>query len=172
MEVTWLYKGMIRAAGELDCFSAHIRLREPDKLEDKAEYANVATKEAKDNKIGTSPATRRQRPYMRVTVCLSIDQGGLLGGHSGVEVGGRKGRGSDDESNEAQLPKNKVSVRKEVESEEHHSAAEGIYRSRRKGCRCKATDSRAMGLVALWYVEAGLPWSHRSLALMEGEHWS
>ncbi|RWV84152.1 hypothetical protein GW17_00054160 [Ensete ventricosum] len=30
-------KGMIRAAGELDCFGAHIRLREPDKSEDKAE---------------------------------------------------------------------------------------------------------------------------------------
>ncbi|RZS18676.1 hypothetical protein BHM03_00051002 [Ensete ventricosum] len=28
---------MIRAVGELDCFSAHIRLREPDKSEDKAE---------------------------------------------------------------------------------------------------------------------------------------
>ncbi|RRT61932.1 hypothetical protein B296_00040606 [Ensete ventricosum] len=28
---------MIEAAGELDCFSAHIRLREPDKLDDKAE---------------------------------------------------------------------------------------------------------------------------------------
>ncbi|RWV94919.1 hypothetical protein GW17_00042503, partial [Ensete ventricosum] len=28
---------MIGAAGELDCFSAHIRLREPDKSEDKAE---------------------------------------------------------------------------------------------------------------------------------------
>ncbi|RWW56537.1 hypothetical protein BHE74_00036741 [Ensete ventricosum] len=27
---------MIRATGELDCFSTHIRLREPDKLEDKA----------------------------------------------------------------------------------------------------------------------------------------
>ncbi|RWW39339.1 hypothetical protein BHE74_00055344 [Ensete ventricosum] len=109
---------------------------------------------------------------MRVAVCLSIDQGRLLGGHNSVEAGGRKGRGSDNESNEAQLPKNKVSVRKEVESEEHHSAAEGIYRSRRKECRCKATDSRAMGLVALWYVEARLPWSHRSLALMEGEHWN
>ncbi|RWV77275.1 hypothetical protein GW17_00061916, partial [Ensete ventricosum] len=47
-----------------------------------------------------------------------------------------------------------------------------IYRSRRKGCRCKATDSRAIGLAAPWYVEAGLPWSHRSFALMEGEHWS
>ncbi|RRT34616.1 hypothetical protein B296_00044711 [Ensete ventricosum] len=29
--------GMIRAAGELDCFSAHFRLREPGKSEDKAE---------------------------------------------------------------------------------------------------------------------------------------
>ncbi|RWV79455.1 hypothetical protein GW17_00059411 [Ensete ventricosum] len=70
---------MIGAAGELDYFSAHIRLREPDKSEDKAD---------------------------------------------GVEAGGRKGRGSDDESSGAQLPKSKVSVRKEVDSEEHHSAVE------------------------------------------------
>ncbi|RWV79619.1 hypothetical protein GW17_00059216 [Ensete ventricosum] len=48
----------------------------------------------------------------------------LLGGHSGVEAGDRKGRGSDDESNGAQLPKSKVLVRKEVDSEEHHSTAE------------------------------------------------
>ncbi|RRT37257.1 hypothetical protein B296_00050059, partial [Ensete ventricosum] len=31
-----LYKGMVKAARELDCFSAHIRLREPGKSEDKA----------------------------------------------------------------------------------------------------------------------------------------
>ncbi|RZS28400.1 hypothetical protein BHM03_00062025 [Ensete ventricosum] len=61
---------------------------------------------------------------MRVTVCLSINKGELLGGHSGVEAGGRKGRGSDDESSGAQLPKGKALVRKEVDSEEHHSAAE------------------------------------------------
>ncbi|RWW58031.1 hypothetical protein BHE74_00035140 [Ensete ventricosum] len=61
---------------------------------------------------------------MRVAVCLSIDQGGLLGGHSGVEASGRKGRGSDDESSGAQLPKRKASVKKEVDSKEHHSAAE------------------------------------------------
>ncbi|RWW48811.1 hypothetical protein BHE74_00045070 [Ensete ventricosum] len=61
---------------------------------------------------------------MRVAVCLYIDQGELLGGHSGVEAGGRKGRGSDDESSGAQLPKIKVSVRKEVDWEEHHSAVE------------------------------------------------
>ncbi|RWV77007.1 hypothetical protein GW17_00062226 [Ensete ventricosum] len=48
----------------------------------------------------------------------------LLGGHSGVEAGGRKGRGSDDESSGAQLPKSKVSFRKEVDSEEHQNAAE------------------------------------------------
>ncbi|RRT61136.1 hypothetical protein B296_00017117 [Ensete ventricosum] len=35
-EATWC---MIGAAGELDCFSAHIHLREPDKSEDKAETA-------------------------------------------------------------------------------------------------------------------------------------
>ncbi|RWW20329.1 hypothetical protein GW17_00015570 [Ensete ventricosum] len=28
---------MVRVTGELDCFSAHIRLREPDRSEDKAE---------------------------------------------------------------------------------------------------------------------------------------
>ncbi|RRT32262.1 hypothetical protein B296_00047758 [Ensete ventricosum] len=47
-----------------------------------------------------------------------------------------------------------------------------IYQSRRKGCRCKTTDSRAMGLAALWYrrgetsVESLIPCSHG-----EGEHW-
>ncbi|RWW47023.1 hypothetical protein BHE74_00047025 [Ensete ventricosum] len=50
-------------------------------------------------------------------------RGELLGGH-GVEASGRKGRGSDDESSGAQLPKSKASVRKEVDSEEHHSAVE------------------------------------------------
>ncbi|RWW03417.1 hypothetical protein GW17_00033427 [Ensete ventricosum] len=77
-----------------------------------------------ENRIGASPATRWRRLCMRVAVCLSIDQGELLGGHSGVEAGGRKGRGSDDESSGAQLPKSKASVRKEVDSEERHSAAE------------------------------------------------
>ncbi|RRT76251.1 hypothetical protein B296_00020136 [Ensete ventricosum] len=89
---------------------------------------------------GTSPTTRWRRPCMRVTVYLSID----LGGHSGVEAGGRKGRGSDDK----------------------------ICRSRRKGCRCKTTDSRAMVLVAPWYriggtsVESSIPYSHGGGALV------
>ncbi|RRT35112.1 hypothetical protein B296_00044566 [Ensete ventricosum] len=29
-----------------------------------------------------------------------------------------------------------------------------IYRSQRKGCRCKAMDSRVIGLTAPWYAEA------------------
>ncbi|RRT35328.1 hypothetical protein B296_00019194 [Ensete ventricosum] len=82
------------------------------------------TEEAKENRIGTSPAIRWRRPCLRVTVYLSIDHGELLGGYSGVEAGGRKRRGSDDESSGAQLPKSKASVRKEVDSEEHHNAVE------------------------------------------------
>ncbi|RWW36039.1 hypothetical protein BHE74_00058961 [Ensete ventricosum] len=61
--------------------------------------------------IIVSPTSQRTKPK-------------LLGGHSGVKAGGRKGRGSDDESSGAQLPKSKASVRKEVDSEEHDSAAE------------------------------------------------
>ncbi|RWW76221.1 hypothetical protein BHE74_00015703 [Ensete ventricosum] len=61
---------------------------------------------------------------MRVVVCLSIDQGELLGEHRGVEVGGRKGRRSDDESRGAQVPKSKVSVRKEVGLKKYHGIAE------------------------------------------------
>ncbi|RRT53065.1 hypothetical protein B296_00028248 [Ensete ventricosum] len=47
-----------------------------------------------------------------------------------------------------------------------------IYRSRRKGCRCKSMDSRAMGLAALWYrrggtsMESSIPCSHRGRALV------
>ncbi|RWW55965.1 hypothetical protein BHE74_00037350 [Ensete ventricosum] len=83
---------MIEAVEELDCFIAHIRLREPDKSEDKAESTKV--------------------PQRR------------------------------------------------------------IYRSRRKGCICKAIDSRAMGLVAPWYrrcgtsVESSIPCSHGGRALV------
>ncbi|RRT34847.1 hypothetical protein B296_00052470 [Ensete ventricosum] len=36
-ELCKAHRGMVRVTGELDCFSAHIRLREPDKLKDKAE---------------------------------------------------------------------------------------------------------------------------------------
>ncbi|RRT35896.1 hypothetical protein B296_00021219 [Ensete ventricosum] len=70
---------------------------------------------------------RWRRPYevlAKATRREVVVRGELLGGHSGVEAGGRKGRGSDDESGGAQLPKSKASVRKEVDSEEHHSATE------------------------------------------------
>ncbi|RZR93179.1 hypothetical protein BHM03_00021615 [Ensete ventricosum] len=104
-----------------------------------------------------------------------------------------------------------TSIRKEVDSEEHHNAVEvdlpiakegmqipvglsypkakrrlermwtqrsttvsqrWIYQSRRKGCRCKITDSRAMGLAAPWYrrgetsVESSIPCSHGGRALV------
>ncbi|RWW79482.1 hypothetical protein BHE74_00012219 [Ensete ventricosum] len=78
-------RGMIRVAGELDCSSAYIRLRKPDKSEDKAQR---------------------------------------------------------------------------------------IYRSRRKGRRCKATDSRTMGLATPLYrrggtnVESSMPCSHGGRALV------
>ena len=39
---------------ELDYFGAHIHLRELDKLEDKAERVNIATKDVKENRIGVS----------------------------------------------------------------------------------------------------------------------
>ncbi|RWV96678.1 hypothetical protein GW17_00040591 [Ensete ventricosum] len=126
----------------------------------------------KENRIGVSPTTRWRRPCMRVAVCLSIDQRELLGGHNGVETGGRKERGSDDESSGAQLPKSKASVRKEVDSGNTTVPQRRIYRSRRKGCRCKSTDSRAMGLAAPWYrrggtsVESSIPCSHGGRALV------
>ncbi|RWV81365.1 hypothetical protein GW17_00057223 [Ensete ventricosum] len=47
-----------------------------------------------------------------------------------------------------------------------------IYRSRRKGRRCKATDIRAMGLVAAWYrrggtsLESSIPCSYGGRALV------
>ncbi|RWW77569.1 hypothetical protein BHE74_00014267, partial [Ensete ventricosum] len=62
-EVAEALRCMIGATRELDYFSAYICLREPGKLEDKAEE------------------------------------------HRGVKAGGRKGRGSNDESRRAQLPK-------------------------------------------------------------------
>ncbi|RRT34220.1 hypothetical protein B296_00046126 [Ensete ventricosum] len=47
-----------------------------------------------------------------------------------------------------------------------------IYQSRRKGCRCKSTDSRAMDLAAPWYrrggtfVESSIPCSHGGRAMV------
>ncbi|RZR93408.1 hypothetical protein BHM03_00021905 [Ensete ventricosum] len=51
----------------------------------------------------------------------------------GVEAVGRKGRGSDDEFEGTQLPKSKASDRKEVDSEECHSAVEADLLTAKKG---------------------------------------
>ncbi|RRT52684.1 hypothetical protein B296_00036119 [Ensete ventricosum] len=74
--------------------------------------------------IDARPVTRWRRPCMRVAVCLSIDQGELLGGYSGVEAGGRKGRGATTSPVGLSYPKSKVLDRKEADSEERHSVAE------------------------------------------------
>ncbi|RRT48532.1 hypothetical protein B296_00016828 [Ensete ventricosum] len=68
-------------------------------------------------------------------------------------------------------PKSKVSVRKEVDSEERHSVAKADLQIA-KGYRCKATDSRAMDLAAPWYrrggtsVESSIPCSHGGRTLV------
>ncbi|RRT34442.1 hypothetical protein B296_00054230 [Ensete ventricosum] len=41
----WVDEGMIRVARELDCFSAHIRLRELGKSEDKAECKSTDSRD-------------------------------------------------------------------------------------------------------------------------------
>ncbi|RWW38598.1 hypothetical protein BHE74_00056157 [Ensete ventricosum] len=82
---------MIGAAGELDCFSAHIRLREPDKSEDKAEWSKGA---------------RKRRRVQR-----------------GIS-----------------LPKSKASVRKEADSEEHHSAAEADLPIAKEGIKMQGNE--------------------------------
>ncbi|RWW80199.1 hypothetical protein BHE74_00011474 [Ensete ventricosum] len=108
---------MIRAVGVLDCSSADIRLREPDKSEDKAEKRRrvqwgSATQKAK---------RRSERRWTRRSAIVSQRQ---------------------------------------------------IYRSRRKGRRCKAMDIRVMGLAAPWYrrggtfVESLIPCSHGGRALV------
>ncbi|RWW51582.1 hypothetical protein BHE74_00042066 [Ensete ventricosum] len=103
---------MIGAAGELDCFSAHIRLWEPGKSEDKADPVGLSYPKAK---------RRLERRWTRRSTTV---------------------------------PQRR------------------IYRSRRKGCRCKSTDSRTMGLAAPWYRRGGTSVESSILALMEGEHWS
>ncbi|RWW05382.1 hypothetical protein GW17_00031345 [Ensete ventricosum] len=103
---------MIRAVGELDCFSAHIRLREPGKSEDKVDPVGLSYPKAK---------RRLERMWTRRST---------------------------------PVPQRR------------------IYRSRRKGCRCKSTNSRAMGLAAPWYrrggtsMESSIPCSHGGRALV------
>ncbi|RWW50336.1 hypothetical protein BHE74_00043424 [Ensete ventricosum] len=142
---------MVRVTGQLDCFSAHIRLREPGKSEDKTEYANVATKEVKENRIGASPATRWQRPCMRVVV------------ERGEEATSPVG---------LSYPKAKRRLEKRWTRRSSTVPQRRIYRSQRKGCKCKVMDSRAMSLTAPWYrrggtsVESSIPFSHGGRALV------
>ncbi|RWW55211.1 hypothetical protein BHE74_00038162 [Ensete ventricosum] len=68
-------------------------------------------------------------------------EGEPLREHRGVEAGGRKGQGSDDESKGTWLPKRKASVRKEVDSEKCHSTAEADLLSTKKGTQMQ--DGRA-----------------------------
>ena len=48
---------MIGTVEGLDCSKTHIFLREPSKLEDNAEYANIVTKDIKKNRIDELPTT-------------------------------------------------------------------------------------------------------------------
>ncbi|RWW77155.1 hypothetical protein BHE74_00014704 [Ensete ventricosum] len=68
-------------------------------------------------------------------------------------------------------PKSKVSVRKEVDSEERHSAVEADLPIM-KGHKCKAMDSRAMGLAAPWYRRDGISVESSIPCFHGGEHWS
>ncbi|RWW83771.1 hypothetical protein BHE74_00007716 [Ensete ventricosum] len=116
----------LRATGELDCSSAYIRLREPNKSEDKTE---------------------------------------------GVEAGGRKGRGSDNESRGAQPPKSQALVKIEVDSEECHSGKGGSIDHEERDADARQQIAVPWAWQRHGTAEAGLSWSHRSLALMEGERW-
>ncbi|RWW05962.1 hypothetical protein GW17_00030736 [Ensete ventricosum] len=114
---------MIRVTGEFDCFSAHIRLRELGKSEDKVEWSKGARKRRRVRR-GSATQKAKRRLERRWTRRSAI------------------------------VPQRR------------------IYRSRRKGRRCKATDSRAMGLAAPWYrrgrtsVESSIPCSHGGRTLV------
>ncbi|RRT58270.1 hypothetical protein B296_00021509 [Ensete ventricosum] len=163
---------MTEAAVELDCYSAYICLREPNKSEDKAEEANVSIKEAKENRIGASPVIGCQRPCMGVAICLSIDQEELLGEHRGFKAGGQKGRGSDNKSKGAQLPKSQVSVRMKMDSEDPQCGKGESTNHEERDEKYEATDNSSMGMAAPWYrksetsVESSIPCSHGGRVLV------
>ncbi|RZS24249.1 hypothetical protein BHM03_00057301 [Ensete ventricosum] len=78
---------------------------------------------------------------------------------------------SKDKAEGAQLPKSKASVRKEVDSEKCHGAAE-VDLPIAKGHKCKATNDRTIGLATPWYrkgdtsVESSIPCSYGGRALV------
>ncbi|RRT71068.1 hypothetical protein B296_00034773 [Ensete ventricosum] len=116
---------MIGVTGELDCCSANIRLREPDKSEDKAE---------------------------------------------GVEVGNPKGEEATTSPEGLSYPKAKRRL-------ERRWTRRSVTVPRGGSTDCEERDANARQRIVgpcagAGTAEAGPPWSHRSLALMEGEHWS
>ncbi|RRT50381.1 hypothetical protein B296_00020900 [Ensete ventricosum] len=66
---------MIGAAGELDCSSAHIRLREPGKSEDKAETQRCRSKWSK----GARKRRQVQRGSATQVQCIGQNGSGLGG---------------------------------------------------------------------------------------------
>ncbi|RWW24589.1 hypothetical protein BHE74_00011073 [Ensete ventricosum] len=125
-----------------------------------------------ENRIDASPATRWSRLCMGVAICLSIDQGKLLREHRSVKQAIERGEEATMSSEGLSYPKaNRRSERRWT----RRSATvpqKRIYQSRRKGYRCKATNSRAMGLVAPWYrrgrtsVESSIRCSHGGRVLV------
>ncbi|RZS02956.1 hypothetical protein BHM03_00033060 [Ensete ventricosum] len=117
--------GIIRVAGEWDYSSAYIRLREPGKLEDKADrWSKGAKKRRRVQRSSANPKAKRRSERTRRSATVPQRQ---------------------------------------------------IYRSRRKGRKYKATDSRAMGLAAPWYriggtsVKSLIPCSHgRRVLVVKG----
>ncbi|RRT51483.1 hypothetical protein B296_00045701 [Ensete ventricosum] len=134
-----------QSGGELDCSDAYIRLREPSKSEDKTEQANVATKEDKENRIGASPATGCRRPYMGLQSVFPSTKGNCSENTGMLKQAVKRG-------------------------DEATTSPEGLNYPNR--WRCKATDSRAMGLAAPWYrrggtsMESSIPCSHGGRALV------
>ncbi|RRT47796.1 hypothetical protein B296_00037494 [Ensete ventricosum] len=85
---------------------------------------NWCTNSSEENRIGASPATRWRRLCKRVAVFLSIDQGELLRRHSGVEQVVERDEEATTSPEGLSYPKSKLLGRKEVDSEERHSAVE------------------------------------------------
>ncbi|RRT64287.1 hypothetical protein B296_00014499 [Ensete ventricosum] len=90
---------------------------------------SLATKEAKENRIGASPTTRWRRPCIRVAVCLSIDQGKLLREHRGLEVGNRKGARKRRRVRRGSAPRAKHRLEKRWTRRSATMSQKRIYRS-------------------------------------------
>ncbi|RRT54872.1 hypothetical protein B296_00017014 [Ensete ventricosum] len=96
----WQCHGMVRVTGELDRFSAHIRLREPSKSEDRAEGGTFVE--------SSIPCSHGERALV------------VKGAEEVVERDEKAMTSPEGLS----YPKSKVSVRKEVDSEERHIIVE------------------------------------------------